>query len=553
MGTLLSNPRESYIIPPYHRSFSWTKHEWEALFQDIRALSHSSKHFLGMIIVAPNGQYKFGLNTFQIVDGQQRLVTILIWLICFRDKFKEDNRNDLVNYINEKLLFAKDYHLGKEIDIPKLQLGKFDNQIVIEMLYGTNIDFKHVIVDCYNYFKERAFDERLFKKILKNTYVIHVNTSSMVNDFNLFNTLNNRGLKLSQIDLVRNTFLLRTSLNQQIFAKTNILWNRISDKIKDEELVNFLQIYFLSTLNIKLSSSKLYKEVKNIFNKADPYRILIYLKDMVNKASTYQKIIELSFKSKKINEALYSLQLIGARPSYPLLLSIFPYYENHFIKEEEILYILKMVEILHVRWWICGFPHSQLMKTYNKVCKNLKKMKSSKIASLTNEIFSNDLIRFVDDQTFRIKFINFNFPSSKKKTKYILWKLSNPTGETSLNINNIETEHIMPVSLNFEWEENLTAIKGMTSKKVKLHHKNLSNRIGNLTIIKDSSNRSMSQKKFCDKKRYYLKSEFSLSRGLKNYSNWGFNEIIQRTNNFVELALKIWKWRRLKQILPKST
>jgi hypothetical protein len=125
-----------------------------------------------------------------------------------------------------------------------------------------------------------------------------------------------------------------------------------------------------------------------------------------------------------------------------------------------------------------------------------------------------------------------------------LWKLSKPTGETVINIKDIQTEHILPRTLNSkdgEWVKYLEQKTSKTKEEIMALHKENLNRIGNLTIIKSSWNISMSNRLFDEKKKDYEKSEFQITKKLLNYDKWTFEEISRRSKNLAEEAVRVWK------------
>ena len=74
---------------------------------------------------------------------------------------------------------------------------------------------------------------------------------------------------------------------------------------------------------------------------------------------------------------------------------------------------------------------------------------------LTNEIRLN-----ANNELFKRSFVTKLFSPTEKRTKYILWKLSNPTGELKFDVDEVQTEHIMPQKLSIDWIEYLKQNSG---------------------------------------------------------------------------------------------
>jgi len=97
VGDLLVNPKITYKIPPYQRPYGWKSNRWQALIQDIlnKVTSPEKKHWIGIIITATSedpGQPRGYTHRYRdVIDGQQRLVTLRLWLQAILDHARENN------------------------------------------------------------------------------------------------------------------------------------------------------------------------------------------------------------------------------------------------------------------------------------------------------------------------------------------------------------------------------------------------------------------------------------------------------------------------------
>lgn len=212
------------------------------------------------------------------------------------------------------------------------------------------------------------------------------------------------------------------------------------------------------------------------------------------------------------------------------------------ISEDDLLQIMKIIETFHIRWGICGQSTSRLDQIYNEICIGLSEKSPDEYANYIKKILTKEVKSNVDDEVFKRNFILRSFKPSEMRTKYILWKLSEPTGETVINIREIQTEHIMPRKMSKEWINYLKDKTGKNENKISAIHQENLNRIGNLAIIKGEWNQSMSNRLFDKKKEDYEKSEFVRTKELINYDKWTFDEINERSEKLSDIALNIWKW-----------
>src|SRR5260370_8794889 len=93
LGPLLSGQKQ-YVVPYFQRAYSWRRHQWNTLFDDILELydlKSENSHFLGsMVLLAEKGTDV--LNPTLLIDGQQRLVTLSLFLSAIRDTARESDK-----------------------------------------------------------------------------------------------------------------------------------------------------------------------------------------------------------------------------------------------------------------------------------------------------------------------------------------------------------------------------------------------------------------------------------------------------------------------------
>lgn len=546
---LLSNPLDAYKVPLYQRPYAWREEQWRELLEDILEIKEDKQHFLGSIMVIPQ-PHSTGINYFQIVDGQQRLSTILILLAAIRDIERENSNLTFARHLDSSYLFAKDFQRGREIILPKIKLGKFDNEAIDCILYSKNPSNSHLIFKGYNFFKQNLQThkdlETFTNTILRNIIVVQISAPDYLNAFRLFETLNDRGLELSAADLIKNYLLMKISSSEKILDKAIDTWNEMYEKIKNNEPVKFIRRYVMSKYSGKVSERKLYEELKYRIEKEHwtHEKIYDFIQDLNQNATFYDNICEATFDSEKINIRLRELHLVEVATSYTALLKIFPLYKKELISESEVIKILNLVENFHLRWGICDQPTSRLDDIYNKIAlkignKNLNYEDILKIVKNVYQEFSGN----INDDYFMSHFSNNPFRPSDTRTKYILWKLSKPTGETIMNISDIQTEHIIPQKLNTEWKVYFNKAAKLEDEEITAKHSNLINQIGNLTIIAGQWNNQMSNRTFTEKKKDYKKSEFAITKALTQYKQFSFEDVEKRGQKFAKLVIKkIWPW-----------
>ena len=87
ISQLFSSTNEQFVIPAYQRRFSWRERQIWELIEDIELIEATDTHLLGSIVCL-TGQHTAGLNNLELVDGQQRLTTLIILLECIRQRLE---------------------------------------------------------------------------------------------------------------------------------------------------------------------------------------------------------------------------------------------------------------------------------------------------------------------------------------------------------------------------------------------------------------------------------------------------------------------------------
>jgi uncharacterized protein with ParB-like and HNH nuclease domain len=545
-GKLLDH-KDVYKIPEYQRPYSWNIEQWEDLFNDIKELNEDEVHFLGSIIVVPEGPHKLGTNYFYIVDGQQRLATLLTLLIVIRDLAKEKGNNNFADYINNECLYNIIYKDNQKKKESKLILGKQDNNVFQRILESEKVDENHLIYNCYKFFREKILKEdldlgKIFDKIRDNIVLVHINAITEFNAFRLFETLNDRGLELSATDLIKTYILNKVSNATGIFDNIIEYWNEMYEKIRDKDPVKFIRRFMLSQFAGKFSEKKLYGDVRLKLENKTPQQVFSFVSTLNDYATIYKKIYDCAFSEDTINKRLNELQMIEVSPSFTLLLKVMPYFESNEMEKDDVLEIMDMIEVFHIRWGICNQATSRLDRIYNEICLELDNTESKDFKNIIAKKLYDEIKNNVNDEIFKVNFCMRDFTPNQSRTRYILWKLSEPTGETILNLKEIETDHILPQKLNKNWKDYLIS-KGYNEDEINILHRDNLNKIGNLTIIKGGWNKSMSNKLFVDKKQHYQNSEISITKDLTKFTDWTFKEIKERTEELANKALNIWNWR----------
>ncbi|MGB2832935.1 MAG: DUF262 domain-containing HNH endonuclease family protein [Methylotenera sp.] len=216
-----------FLIPDYQRGYSWRKEQWEELWQDINNLqkSKNQQHFTGMMLLKPTGDDK---KKVEVVDGQQRLITLIMLVKIFERHLKETSTSYTLEFENnEELKYYFGYYaLGNQDFSRRLNT---DNAST----YALNIKFAH------DFFNEQVnqleIDDAKEKlMLLLSNFQLFVLEVAPEFDIHIaFETLNNRGRRLSKMELLKNRLIYLTTVIHDKTVNSNELRIFIHDGWKN--------------------------------------------------------------------------------------------------------------------------------------------------------------------------------------------------------------------------------------------------------------------------------------------------------------------------------
>ena len=244
-----------FKIPDYQRGYAWTKDQLEDFWEDLINLQIHRDHYTGVITLKEVNKpiwnkwneerwllEDMGYKAFYVVDGQQRLTTFIIFIQSLSDLLKKlpentDKKDEEIylgsfnlKQIKEEYLVIQEppqfiinsYKLSYEVDdlsFDYLRYKIFNESSsgqILETFYTLNIENakKFFDVNLNNYYEKNGLDEikSLFKKLTQN---LMFNLYEISNDFDVyvaFETMNNRGKKLSNLELLKNRLIYLTTL-----------------------------------------------------------------------------------------------------------------------------------------------------------------------------------------------------------------------------------------------------------------------------------------------------------------------------------------------------
>lgn len=591
LSQLFSSSNELFTIPAYQRRYSWQWKQLAELFDDIYYLKNEDTHLLGSVVCL-TASHQAGLNPLELVDGQQRITSLSIFLKALQERFRELHKHDIVSEINN-YLFCKGIDRKKN---NKLLLGDLDNSDYIKVMSQSDLDEvkNDNLTNAYYYLFEWINDlsdnelNEIYFKFINNVLVIRLDVGEAKDAYRLFETINNRGLKLNSTDIIKN-FLLghASSINEEVLGIVKESWKSLiinldgidtdkffrqlmsgirKYKVTDTYVIDEFKKYYFSYVREaeELAEYEIYNEIEiessdeieeeivrhgeNSANDTTEHRvetskisIVEFSKNIKKSSQIYKELLKRKTGNQIINHHLYNLQRIKSFPSYIFLLNLFG---RDDINENTLIEVLKIIETFMLRRHICEYRTGELDNIFAK----LINIETKNIIKDVTIQLAKDL---PDDDEFKEKFATADFKREVNRAKYILeileYNLIKDKGEFLIQSGKaVHLEHIIPQTIHTKKSKKEFGdwIKYLGDNALNLH-KQYVNKIGNLTLLAGELNITASNNPFEDKLKEYSKSNIKITKNIAvNYKDkeFSFDEVCKRSRLFSEKAVTIWKF-----------
>ena len=555
---------KKFIIPVYQRAYSWKKENCLQLLKDLTDVYKRGykTHFFGSIVYV--SQNDGDCEEYSIIDGQQRITTVSLLLLAIMNYVRSNSQLTVQGINPDKIMDA--YLVDKYADNEKkLKLVKSDDASYDALMKGNKVvDNTNVVVN-YNYLYDEVGKlsseelSGLYKAVTKLDIVsISLQPQNGDDPQLIFESLNSTGLDLEASDKVRNYVLMRMKNKEQekFFYK---YWKPLEEIVTQKEMNKFIRYYLEVKTRNSISEARIYAEFK-LLHQNSKLSIDALLEDMMEYASYYQEINNpVDDKEKLYRKVLQRLNKLEIKTCIPLCMDLFKAKHDGDLPENEFLKALELIENYLVRREICDLQTNALNKLFIQLGAEIEKDIDGEDKEYF-QAFCDELMRrsgksrFPNNHEFEDKFSTYDLYNAKGSIrKYILERLENFDNREQvavdklLNDGVLTIEHVMPQTLTDEWKKSLGSAWELIHSKYK-------NTIGNLTLIaynSDYSNLPFTTKRDMKDKGFKF-SKLFLNSYIAQRSNWGKNEILERSNILFEKALKIWWMPKVETVITSN-
>lgn len=586
-----------YDIPRYQREYTWNQRDWANLYDDIT--QNDAGYFLGSFIVV-NGTVNSKMDTihYEVIDGQQRLTTLSLFLAALyarimehKDSIDDDMMLDDIRPLRNRLILKSDKSMTRVI--PQVQNHNLeDYRWILKEHIGLDAVMQkpkflglRKMSKAFNYFYDRLGEDvgsrngiecvrRLLDicRLVCSAVVVQITVDSHADAYTLFASLNNRGVPLSAVDLIKNMLLGKVAgvddgQLDYYFERWQEVLHNLGDDYKTQERF-FRQNYdaFRREVNkpfigesgsqLPLGSVATRSNLLKIYEKrmeADDGALKV-LDELTENSALYSKIIGLDQESpdSELSHQLLELSRAQGVASYLMLLFLFKKQNQLELKDETLALLVKLLVCFFVRRNLTDTPPTRdLERLFISICESVESEGLKGIAAA--EYIKKRLVDVsASDASFRERLEGPIYDVNPDMTRYILTVIASPSvtkemkplWERYASGNYVWTiEHIFPQGKNIPDEWVKMVADGDMSKATEVQEKQV-HTLGNLTIT--GYNSKLSNMPFVtkrDRKDVYganvgYRNGLNLNDELINTDTWTSEQIQERTDRLVRLTLK---------------
>ncbi len=559
---------QKYRVPRYQRPYTWNEDHITDFWNDIDAAIGS--YFMGSLV--------FNFESFNedgfvdVIDGQQRLLTITIFMSVLRDVAKELGDSGFSHRIQTTYIALEDVIKGDQTfrilpgDSTEPYFKKFIQTTESDIINSdTKTDEENRIKKNYTLLREKVWDElkqfdstnkkiefigSLIKKICA-IKIIQIEIKNEDDAYQIFESVNARGAELSVADLLKNLIFKKIKLKD---AKRDVVkekWRTIEENVieTNTEITRFLRYYWLANHTF-VSEKKLFKEIKQTNKKDSDYEK--FLDDLVIASKIYNKLIvgdpddwKDVKNGSKIQKSLMGIKFMNVSQCYVLFMSILKNLDKIGTDPTRIFNLVERFTFNYS--YVSNLPSNKFEKVYSRYARDINQavndLTPKNIPKRVQFLFSS-LEKELKDlnpkfEQFNASFMDIAYQNTERKRvmiKYILSRINDnkSSGEYKIDFDNVNIEHLLPQKPNKEWKIDKSQIKDFVDL------------LGNLTLVHKKTNSRAGNKSMKDKAQILKKSEIAITKEIAkklidtNYK-WGGEEIKKRHEELAKISYdEIW-------------
>ncbi|MDL0082206.1 DUF262 domain-containing protein [Helicobacter sp. XJK30-2] len=535
-----------FSIPTYQRNYTWKKHNCTKLLEDIISISRNKKtHFMGSItyVIHLKDQENslMQLQEFVIIDGQQRITTMMLLLKAIETKASDEIKEEIA-----KLLSLT---RGQKLRLKPIKSDREAFDLVMSNrlrdIQGSSKikeNYQFFLKELDSYLQKGYAIEEIYRAFLR-LKIVGIGLELGDDDPQVvFESINATGVQLTGLDLIRNYLMMgEDSTRQDWLYETYWIpleeWLGVKDL--NEFIITYLRIYYEDRL--KEEEREIYYLLKSHHREHFPNDIEALMADMRGYGRIYQVFLEghhnglersdvSSQDLAHLRKAIGILVQIKFGVAKPFVLRCARDFEEGRLGYDDFYEILQILVSYYVRRSVCKEPTMALNRILYTLYNSLGEVCATNLKQFLGKQFGRGI--FPNDDRIKDAFATRNAYSLKSVCKFILLEIEKLSNAEPPREEELEVEHFYPQSPTQEWRDMVG------EEYVEFEDKYL-NTFGNLTLT--GQNQKLSNKSY-DEKIQLLDSHSSLHLNdyfINNTDSWGISEVLSRAQHLAESFCEI--------------
>jgi uncharacterized protein with ParB-like and HNH nuclease domain len=539
LGPLLDGPKQ-YVVPYFQRTYSWRRHQWNTLFDDILELyelGSSGSHFLGSMVLLAE-QATHSLAPTLLIDGQQRLVTLSLFLAAIRDAARETNPAFSDNIHATYLV----NHATKDEDHLKVVCTHQDRAAFATVIDSAAEPPPSPIRDAYRTFRESLAEhvdkgldlDRLVRIVVSQLSFVAITLDSQDNPYRIFESLNAKGMPLTQGDLLRNYFFMRLppAEHERWYTST---WSPMQSRL-GERFDDYMRDFLLKD-GRPIRPDEVYQEWRKRLSPLDEEGIRSVLTELGEWSLEYDRILhpqrEADLQVRKQLQRLTAWSRTVPYQFQPLLLRLHADYRRGTLSAEQIKSLFRAIESLFVRRLFVSAPvrdeNQLLIELYDAASNQTDRADAFETA------LSRPQLGWPDDADFTDGMVRYPlfFASHPDQRKLILEALEDEYAQRGpVRYEQLDLQLITPLLPRSDWLAELGVTEDQYWKVI--------GTVGNFTWMPRGRAPDLGvaerKKELLRMTRYGLE----LVKDFAQIHRWTAEEIENRSRRLAEHAVQLW-------------
>ncbi|WP_252895332.1 DUF262 domain-containing protein [Fructilactobacillus florum] len=524
----LKNDNVILEIPVFQRHYEWSTDQCETLFADLEQIVDSQKeHFFGTIVYVSYREINVK-ETKQMIDGQQRLTTLMLLICALRNSDKQLSDQCDQYLLNSRLSDNERVKL-KSVERDRMAFMSIVQERSAEIQSESNSK----LVANYRLFCHRVsqstFSARTLLDALRQLIIVNIELTLGPDSENpevVFESLNSTGLSLSATDLIRNYLLMQVGPDEQRNLYQNY-WVKLEQLFAGADFTEFIWRYLIMSMHAShpIKKSDVYHGYQQFFI-AQHWNPQQALTDLLRFAYYYVHFQQSQTDNPEINHSLEIINRMKSKVVYPYLLMLQDQVVKNRLSKADWIKIVQTLTNYLFRLKICQLSTAGLNSIISNLCV---------LPAATTGFYQRELTllrnRFVSDRDFTETLKTTDIYRESDLAKLTLELLEQHRSKETIDFTDAQIEHVMPQTLSNDWR--------LAVVNVDSFHDRYVNTLGNLTLTK--YNQEMSNAPFDKKRAVYQKSNIMITRNIpSDYDIWNATSIAKRTAQLTQELLEIF-------------